>query len=168
MENLERAINGATLPITIKMALLPGVNDHEIEPMIDWAADRGLDVYLIETQSHAPYPDGAEDILLDRLGKRYRMTRMTGAAISNNPWKLEGSETKIKIITRNGRCECKSCNRMWLTPDGILSLCHELSFALDLNDLFDNNPTEAEIAEFAMKIALNKPAGIQDFALTKT
>ncbi|VAX20157.1 hypothetical protein MNBD_NITROSPINAE03-1308 [hydrothermal vent metagenome] len=168
MGNLERAISHNALPITIKMALLPGVNDHEIEPMIDWAVDRGLDLYLIETKSPAPYPDGAENILLNRLQKRYQMSRITGAAISNNPWKLEGSETKIKIITRTGRCECKSCNRMWLTPDGILSLCHELSFALDLNDLFENNPTEAEIAEFAMKIALNKPAGIQDFELTKT
>lgn len=163
MDNLDHALGFPTLPITIKMTVINGVNDKEIESVVEWALSRELDIYLVEAQEPGSSKISSEEQILGILKKRYRLTRMSGMAINNNPWKTEVSEAKIKIVTKNSRQDCHTCNRLWLSADGILTLCPHTPSRLNLNDFFENDPSTNQLADFAMKIALNKPIGAQNF-----
>ncbi|MGK7345983.1 MAG: radical SAM protein [Candidatus Nitrospinota bacterium M3_3B_026] len=153
-----KAFSGAAT--TVKMTILPGVNDHEIERMVEWAVARGFDIYLVEGFS----PEGAAERLtmgeiVERLGKMRAMTRMEGVAVTNNPWKVDGTGSIVKIVTAETKKECETCNRLWLSAAGKLSLCSIFPEPLDLNELFDDDPSDEDLARFAAMIPLNKPRG---------
>ena len=146
------------MPVTIKMTVLSGVNDHEIENMVDWSLSNGLDIYLVE----GIVPGGGRitsDEIVQRLNKRYKLTRMEGVAINNNPWKAEEHTGKIKIVTADARRSCETCNRLWLSSSGRLALCSRFSSSIDLGSLFEEDPSDADLVQFSAMLALNRPRG---------
>ena len=161
LEGLETVAQSHKIPATLKMTVLPGVNDNEIEDVVDWSLSRGMDIYLVE--GIAPGRSGGitDADILERLARRYKMTRMEGVAVNNNPWMVEGYNATVKIVTAASRRDCDTCNRLWLSAGGRLSLCSRFSSSLDLDALFDENASDADLIDFASKIALNRPRGMR-------
>jgi len=49
IKGVDAAISAGMKPIKLNMVVMKGINDDEIESMIDFAIDRGLDIRFIET-----------------------------------------------------------------------------------------------------------------------
>ncbi len=160
LEGINTASKTCHLPLAIKMHLLGGVNNHQIENMVDWAVASGLDLYLIEDGITLDTPPFTQEQILQRIRKNYTLVRAEGSAIRNKPWHLDEHDSTIKIITPDSRLNCGACNRLWLSARGILRLCDEVPAEYDLMALFNENPSDQELVEFAAKIPLNKPIGV--------
>ncbi|MBI4829434.1 MAG: radical SAM protein [Nitrospinae bacterium] len=159
LAGIEAAMATGGFTTIIRMPVITGLNSHVTGPMADWAVAKGLNLYLIEPRLPERGKIVPEEIIKS-LSARYTLTRMTGVSLVNNPWRVEGTGTFIKIVTADGRRECHGCNRLWLSAEGILRLCYSSPEGHDLRALFEENPTDAELVEFAAKAPLNKPLGI--------
>jgi len=164
LESILEGINTAStchIPLAIKMHLLGGVNDHQIENMVDWAVAAGLDLYLIEDgATFGGATSFTQEQILQRIRKNYSLVRAEGSAIRNKPWRIDEHNSTVKIVTSDSRLNCGACNRLWLSARGVLRLCNEVPLEYDLMALFNENPSDQELVEFAAKIPLNKPIGV--------
>lgn len=120
----------AGLKIKINMVALKGLNGHEIAPMLEWCASQDLDLTLIETMPlGAIGEDRAERFLpltgvLADLQERFPLVR--DAHRSGGParyWRIEGSGTRLGLISPLTANFCDSCNRLRLTTEGKLFMC---------------------------------------------
>lgn len=152
-----KAARSHNIPTTLRMTLLPGVNDGQMEKMVDFAIERGLDIYIIEgTPPGAVGRIGSQDIIV-RISARHKLSRLEGTSPFNHPWRLEGTNSAVKIVTADNARACGSCNRLWLSADGTVISCNMLTSNVDLQSLLEDEPTDEELARYAAKIALNKP-----------
>lgn len=157
LEGLKVAQSVHNITTTIRMTLLPGVNEDEMEKIVDFATDKGLDIYIIEGNPPGSVGRiGSQDIIM-RLSARYKLSRLEGTSPFNHPWRLEGTNSAVKIVTADNARACGSCNRLWLSAEGVVISCNMLAANVDLKSIFEDDPTDEELARYAAKIALNKP-----------
>lgn len=166
------AAQAAGLAIKINMVAMRGVNDDEIEPMMEWAHGRGMGLTLIEgmplgevgidrVDSYLPLRE-----LRDRLAQRYTLTKLdqrTGGPARY----VHVAETGgvLGFITPMSHNFCESCNRVRLTATGQLYLCLGQDDQVNLRDaLRDGGPEALDAAlDHAMLI---KPKG-HDFVIDR-
>lgn len=142
---------------TIRMTLLPGVNDGEMEKLVDFAIDNGINIYIIEGNPPGSVGRmGSQDIIV-QISARYKLSKLEGASAFNHPWRIGGTGSAVKIVTADNARKCGSCNRIWLTAGGEVISCNMLTDNVDLKSMLEDEPTDEELARFAAKIALNKP-----------
>ncbi|WP_448664843.1 GTP 3',8-cyclase MoaA [Sphingomonas sp. CJ20] len=124
------AARAAGLAVKINMVALKGLNAHEIAPMLAWCAAEGHDLTLIETM-----PMGAIDE--DRVDRFLPLTEVladlhTRFALvgdghrSGGParyWRVEGTGTRLGLISPLTANFCDGCNRVRLTTEGKLYMC---------------------------------------------
>jgi cyclic pyranopterin phosphate synthase len=157
LEGLKTAHSVYNITTTLRMTLLPGVNESEMEKLVDFAIDNGINIYIIEgNPPGAVGRMGSQDIIV-QLSARYKLLRLEGASLFNHPWKIEGTGSAVKIVTADNARACGSCNRLWLSADGVVISCNMLTANVDLKSLLEDEPTDEELARYAAKIALNKP-----------
>ncbi|MDH7971001.1 GTP 3',8-cyclase MoaA [Sphingomonas sp. AR_OL41] len=120
----------ARLAIKINMVALKGLNDDEIAPMLAWCVARGFDLTLIETMPLGAIDEDRVDrflpltAVMDDLQQRFTLTRDSHR--SGGParyWRVEGSTTKLGLISPLTANFCDTCNRVRLTTEGILFTC---------------------------------------------
>jgi cyclic pyranopterin phosphate synthase len=155
------------------MVAMRGVNDDEIEPMMEWAHGRSMGLTLIEgmplgevgidrVDSYLPLRE-----LRDRLARRYTLTpldkRTGGPARYAHVGETGGV---LGFITPMSHNFCESCNRVRLTATGQLYLCLGQDDQVNLRDaLREGGPAALDAAlDHAMRI---KPKG-HDFVIDRT
>ncbi|MDF2798376.1 MAG: moaA [Devosia sp.] len=166
------AAQAAGLQIKINMVAMRGVNEDEIEPMMEWAHDRGMGLTLIEgmplgevgldrVDSYLPLRE-----LRDRLARRWTLSKLdqrTGGPARY----LHVAETGgvLGFITPMSHNFCESCNRVRLTATGQLFLCLGQEDQVNLRDALREGGAEALDAalDHAMLI---KPKG-HDFVIDR-
>jgi cyclic pyranopterin phosphate synthase len=167
------AAQAAGLAIKINMVAMRGVNDDEIEPMMEWAHGRGLGLTLIEGMPLGEVGIDRVDTYLplralhDRLARRYTLSRLdkrTGGPARY----VHVAETGgiLGFITPMSHNFCESCNRVRLTATGQLFLCLGQDDQVNLRDAWrDGGAAGLNAAlDHAMLI---KPKG-HDFVLDRT
>lgn len=167
------AAQAAGLAIKINMVAMRGVNDDEIEPMMEWAHGRGLGLTLIEGMPLGEVGIDRVDTYLplrelhDRLARRYTLSRLdkrTGGPARY----VHVAETGgiLGFITPMSHNFCESCNRVRLTATGQLFLCLGQDDQVNLRDAWRNGGAAGLDAalDHAMLI---KPKG-HDFVLDRT
>ncbi len=167
------AAQAAGLAIKINMVAMRGVNDDEIEPMMEWAHGRGLGLTLIEGMPLGEVGIDRVDTYLplralhDRLARRYTLSRLdkrTGGPARY----VHVAETGgiLGFITPMSHNFCESCNRVRLTATGQLFLCLGQDDQVNLRDAWrDGGAAGLDAAlDHAMLI---KPKG-HDFVLDRT
>ena len=137
--------------IKLNAVLMRGVNDDELEAMVDFVAAHDLSLRFIEvmrTNDNASFFDErhvAGQSIIDRLEAFgwQRLPREVGAgpAIEFGHPEAKG---RIGIIAPYSRDFCASCNRLRLSSDGRLHLC------LFGDGGFDLRPLLAEDSETAL------------------
>ena len=143
LEKVLRGIEAARAvgfePIRINTVVMRGVNDKEIDDILDFCAARGFTLRLIETMPMGETGRGALDRYIDlqtvkrRLERRFELVPdMLSGGGPARYYRLAGSETRIGLITPISQHFCETCNRVRLTVDGDLYLClgHEHSYPL--------------------------------------
>ena len=134
--DVARVINGifsardAGLQVKINMVALKGQNDREIAPMLAWCRDEGLDLTLIETMPLGAIDEDRTDrflpltAVMDELQAAFPLARDTHS--SGGParyWRIEGTDTRLGLISPLTGNFCSTCNRVRLTTDGVLYTC---------------------------------------------
>ena len=125
-----RAAREAGLRVKLNTVALAGLNEDEIPGILQWCIDEGIDLSLIETM-----PLGAIDE--DRVDRFVPLTRVFGALAERFPlvrdghrtggparyWRVEGTGTRLGLISPLTANFCDGCNRVRLTTDGKLYAC---------------------------------------------
>ncbi len=133
------AAEKAGLAIKINTVALQDVNEHEIEPMIAWAHDRGFDMTLIETMPLGEIDDERTDQYLPLVRVRENLEKSW--TLEELPDRTGGPARYVRIKETGGRLGlitpmthnfCESCNRVRVTCTGTLYMCLGQDDAADL------------------------------------
>ncbi|MEM6619878.1 MAG: GTP 3',8-cyclase MoaA [Pseudomonadota bacterium] len=125
------AAQEAGLRVKINMVALKDGNDDELETMVAWCAERGMDLTFIEVM---PMGDlGGEDRLDQywslkdlraRLAQTYTLTELSDSTGGPARYvRLNETGQKLGFITPLTHNFCESCNRVRLTCTGQLFQC---------------------------------------------
>lgn len=124
------AAREAGLAVKINMVALKGVNEDEIAAMLRWCVAEGHDLTLIETMPLGAVDEDRTDRFLpltavkERLDRSFALTRDEGG--TGGParyWRVDGSATRLGLISPLTNNFCDGCNRVRLTTEGRLYTC---------------------------------------------
>ncbi|MEH3104739.1 MAG: GTP 3',8-cyclase MoaA [Sphingomonas phyllosphaerae] len=124
------AARDAGLAVKINMVALKGVNEDEIATMLAWCVGEGHDLTLIETMPMGAIDEDRTDrflpltVVKERLDARFSLAR--DAAQTGGParyWRVDGSTTRLGLISPLTQNFCDGCNRVRLTTEGRLYTC---------------------------------------------
>jgi len=154
-------------PVKFNMVVMKGTNDDEIEAMVDYGIEKGVEVRFIETMPIGPagiqmmdqhYP--AEQILKrikEHLGSDLiPMTNRSHDGPSRN-YLIAGTEAKIGVISAVSQHFCETCNRVRLTAKGVLALCLGQEDAVDLRTPLRSGVTDAQLKQLIVEAIQKKP-----------
>lgn len=141
-----KAAEQTGLQLKLNMVVMRDVNDSEIEDFAELSLGRPWSIRFIEymptirTEAwRASVVPGAE--ILERLQKKYRMLplatgRMCGPS---RPFRIEGAQGSIGIITPISDHFCGSCNRIRVTSAGLAKGCLLSAQTVDLKPYLDQD-----------------------------
>ncbi|MDH5601963.1 MAG: GTP 3',8-cyclase MoaA, partial [Gammaproteobacteria bacterium] len=138
-----------------------GVNDDEVEDMVQFCIDHDFTLRFIETmpmgntgreasQQYIPLSE-----IHDRLAKKYTLIKanMNGGGPARYV-RVEGTELRIGYITPLSQHFCDTCNRVRLSHDGTLYLCLGQNDSYPLRDLMRSGISDEELKQH-IKNAIN-------------
>jgi cyclic pyranopterin phosphate synthase len=133
------AADRAGLEVKINAVALKGVNEHEIEDLLQFAHGRGYDLTLIETMPLGDIDGDRTDQYLPLSIVRGRL--LDRFTLEDIPYKTGGPARYVRVKETGGRLGfitpmthnfCESCNRVRLTCTGTLYMCLGQEDAADL------------------------------------
>jgi len=168
---LEKVIDGLMAakeagfqPVKINMVIMRGVNDDEVEDMVQFCIDHDFTLRFIETM---PMGNTGREASLqyiplseihDRLAKKYPLVKanMDGGGPARYV-SVEGTELRIGFITPMSQHFCDTCNRVRLSVDGTLYLCLGQEDSYPLRELMRAGITDEELKQHIQKAIDLKP-----------
>lgn len=144
------AAQAAGMEVKINMVALKGLNEDQLIPMLDWCADQGCDLSLIETMPLGEIADDRSDhyIPLHAFVAPLRaeraimpVDRRTGGPARY--FAVEGLPVTLGLITPLSDNFCASCNRMRLTAQGRIYMCLGQDDHVDLRAALRSGGAEA-------------------------
>ena len=167
------AARDAGLKVKINTVALKGINESELDSLIEWCGARGMDLTLIETM-----PMG--DIDGDRTDHYLPLSRVRALLAAR--WTLEESayqsggparyvtiaETgqRLGFITPLTHNFCESCNRVRLTCTGTLYMCLGQHDSADLRAPLRASADDALLDQALEEAISRKPKG-HDFVIDR-
>lgn len=116
--------------IKINMVALKAINDHEIVDMLGWCMEQGFDLSLIETMPLGEIDEDRTDRFYPLTAARdaieQRFTLLPSTHRTGGParyWTVEGSQTRLGLISPLTNNFCASCNRVRVSASGKLYMC---------------------------------------------
>ena len=167
IKGVDAAILAGMKPIKLNMVVMKGINDDEIESMIDFAIDRGLDIRFIETMPiglagiEAVDRHYSEKDILKRVYTRFE-NKLESKKVhqTDGPAKalhIIGTNTSVATISAVSNNFCSSCNRVRLTAKGELILCLGQKDSVSLRDALRSGMSDAEIKQLILNAITKKP-----------
>lgn len=162
------AAQKAGLRIKINAVALKGFNEDELFTMVDWCAERDMDLTFIEVMPMGDIGNEnrlgqywALSDLRDTLRERFTLTDL--AERTGGPARyvrLEETGQKLGFITPLTHNFCESCNRVRLTCTGELYMCLGQEDMADLRKPLRDYPEDDRALENAIRAAIAlKPKG---------
>lgn len=156
-------------PIKVNTVVMRGVNDDELEAIIDFCAAHGFTLRLIETMpmgetgrlAHGQYLDLQE--VRRRLAQRYEL--IPDVVPGGGPARyvrLGGTDIRIGFITPISQHFCETCNRVRLTVEGVLHLCLGQEHSVPLRPLLRRGVSDEEL-EARLREAINSKPERHEF-----
>lgn len=154
LESIATAQRLGFSPIKINAVVIRGLNDHEIESLVEFASGNGLHMRFIEFM---PLDSGRAWLkelvvpgreILQRLQHRFNLTPATPKHASETArrWTINGGAQEIGIIAPVTEPFCGHCNRLRLTADGKIRTCLFSLGEHDLKPLLRSNPPVSDEA----------------------
>ena len=149
-------------PIKINMVALQGVNDDEIDSMVDYCITQGYVLRLIETMPMGE--TGRQAGLLDlqpvkqRLRERFGL--IDGVQSGGGPARyLQTPDGRFSVgfITPISQHFCETCNRVRLSVDGTLYLCLGQEEKVELRPLLRNGISDQALENVILQAIAIKP-----------
>ncbi|MFB9887262.1 GTP 3',8-cyclase MoaA [Balneatrix alpica] len=150
LAGIEAAREAGFKRIKLNMVVMQGRNVDEVESMVNFSLDRGLDICFIEemplgevrTRQLAQTYVG-NDQLQARLGQRFGLVASTES--SGGParyFRIPGQSSRIGFISPHSHNFCSTCNRVRVTVEGRLLLCLGNEHSVDLKKVIRQYPGE--------------------------
>lgn len=163
VDGLEKVLRGVEvaysygLPITLNVVLLKDINDSEYKDFIDFAQRYGAKVRFIELEPISLNMDvfGRLYVSVDKIinyleersvSKIYRELNLRPVYILDNGIRVE------VVRWLGNRYFCMYCNRVRLSPNGILKPCIMAEYGIDLKPLLRPTPDADGLKEAFIKI----------------
>jgi len=164
LAGLQAAKEAGFHPVKINMVVMKGVNDDEVEDLVDYCIANDFTLRLIETM---PMGETGRDatrhymdlqIIKQRLAQRYELipTVMNGGGPARY-FKVGGSKLRIGFITPISQHFCATCNRVRLSVDGTLYMCLGQEHNFELRPLLRAGISDADLRDAIVKAIALKP-----------
>ncbi|PSJ37362.1 GTP 3',8-cyclase MoaA [Allosphingosinicella deserti] len=135
------AAKAAGMAIKINMVALAGLNEDEIGAMLRWCSDEGFDLSLIETMPLGAIEEDRTDryLPLDAVKRRLEecWTLLPSTHRTGGParyYQVEGTRTRLGLITPLTGNFCAGCNRIRVTATGTVYGCLGREQKVELRD----------------------------------
>ncbi len=140
------------IPIKINSVVLDDTSDNEIIQLTKLARDFPITIRFIEIM---PFSGASRSGKLEKSNLPLRLKKILPAMkecpaalpTTSQTFTLPGYKGKIGIIQGYERLFCKSCNKVRVTPTGILKTCLYDNGVLDLKMLLRSGAEDFEIKE---------------------
>ncbi len=161
LDGLMAAKAAGLSPIKINMVLMKGINDHEVEDMVEFCAKHGFTLRFIETMPVGEMGRKATDKFINlqdikqRLSKRFDL--VPGVMPGGGPARymnVQGTDINIGFITPLSQHFCETCNRVRLSVDGTIYTCLGQEDNFELRPLLRAGITDDEL-EQAIRCAID-------------
>jgi cyclic pyranopterin phosphate synthase len=169
--NLDKVIDGLMTakragfsPIKINMVVLKGINDDEVEDMIEFCIEHDFTLRFIEPMPMGDTGRNATSHYLslqdvkNRLAERYEL--IPGVMPGGGPARyvqVAGSQLRIGFITPISQHFCETCNRVRLAVDGTLYLCLGQEHKFEFRPLLRDGISDAELLDAVQYAITLKP-----------
>jgi cyclic pyranopterin phosphate synthase len=127
-------------PIKINMVVMKGINEDDVESVLEFCIEHGFILRMIETMPMGQTGRDAIDhyvslqLIKKRLAERYPLIPVINPVDGAGPARylqVAGTDTQIGFITPMSEHFCDTCNRVRLSVDGTMYMClgQEQNFA---------------------------------------
>ncbi|MDG6778663.1 GTP 3',8-cyclase MoaA [Thiomicrorhabdus sp. zzn3] len=167
LAGVDKALEVGLNPVKFNMVVMKGTNDDEIEAMVDYGLEKGVEVRFIETMPIGPAGVSMMDqhYAAEKILKRVR--HHVGADLIPSSGKthdgpsrnfvIAGTQTRIGVISAVSQHFCETCNRVRLTARGVLALCLGQEDSVDLRTPLRDGISDAELEQLIVDAMLKKP-----------
>lgn len=164
MAGLMAARSAGFRPIKINMVVMAGVNDDEVEDMVEFCIEHDFTLRFIETMPMGSTGRSASEHYVNlqdvrkRLEQRYEL--LPGVMPGGGPARyvrVAGTELRIGFITPISQHFCATCNRVRLSVDGVLYLCLGQEDKVELRPLLRSGATDSELEQAIVAAIARKP-----------
>jgi GTP 3',8-cyclase len=167
LAGLAAAQHAGFAPIKINMVVMGGVNDDEIDDMVEFCIDRGFILRFIETMPMGATGRRAHYLDLQPIRRRLqaRFGLVEGIVPGGGPahyMRSPDGRFSIGFITPISRHFCETCNRVRLSVDGTLFLCLGQDDKIELRPLLRAGATDGDI-DAAIRAAIQRKPRHHDF-----
>jgi GTP 3',8-cyclase len=151
-------------PVKVNAVIIRGMNDHEIEPLAQFAREYNVSMRYIEFMPLDSARAWLKELvvpgqeILGRLQKQFSLEPVRSDNVSETAkrWRIEGSQSEIGIIAPVSEPFCGHCNRLRLTADGKIRTCLFSVTEHDLRPALRGEVGDAEVAEFLRAVVWRK------------
>lgn len=159
--------------VKLNTVIMRGINDHEINRLVDFAIANALDIAFIEEMPlgqvghDRPQTWFSNDEALAQLQQHYTLlpsTETTGGPARY--YRIPDSRTKIGFISPHSHNFCEACNRVRITCKGELYLCLGQDDKVDLMPLLRSHADDAMLRQTIIDAMQIKPKG-HDFDIRR-
>lgn len=162
LEGLDCAKECRFSPIKVNMVILPGVNDDEIDAMVEFCLGQGFILRLIEAMpvEDVGWRTSQFDLAAVRDQLRRRFGLIDGVVPGGGParyLRTVSGDFSIGFITPVTQHFCESCNRVRLSVDGTLYLCLGEQNNVDLRGPIRSGATDTNLTEIIRGALDRKP-----------
>jgi cyclic pyranopterin phosphate synthase len=167
------AVQAHGLHVKINAVALKGVNEDEIEALIEWAHGRGMDLTLIEVMPLGEMEVARVDQFLPLSVVRARL--LDGYVLEDLPDRTGGPARYVRVKETGGRLGfitpmthnfCEACNRVRLTCTGKLFMCLGQEDAADLRTPLRLSEGNERLDQAIEDAIARKPKG-HDFVIDR-
>ena len=162
LAGLEAAKLVGFAPIKINMVVMHGVNDDEIDDMVDFCIEQGFVLRLIEAMPMGA--TGRNTQYCDLQPIRRRLQQERGLVAADVPgggparyMKAPDGRLSIGFITALSEHFCATCNRVRLAADGTMYLCLGQREQMAFGPLLRRGASDEEIVEALRSAMMLKP-----------
>jgi GTP 3',8-cyclase len=165
LSGISAALDAGMYPVKLNMVVMRGVNDDEIEDMLAFAIEKGVQLRFIETMpiGHAGLQAMSQYYPVSKILERVKayvgrdllpVTGGRGAGPARH-YQIASGPVKIGVISAVSRHFCESCNRVRLTAKGDLVLCLGQEDKVSLLPILRAGASDDDI-KYAIRTAINQ------------
>lgn len=167
LAGVDKALEVGMTPIKFNMVVMKGTNDDEIEAMVDYGLEKGVEVRFIETMPIGPAGVSmmdqhyAADKILARVRAHVGQNLIPSQGKSHDGpsrnFLIAGTTTRIGVISAVSQHFCETCNRVRLTARGVLALCLGQEDSVDLRTPLREGISDEGLQQLIIDAMLKKP-----------
>lgn len=159
--------------VKINAVALKGVNEDEIESLMLWSHEHGMDLTIIEVMPLGDIEPGRIDQFLPLSVVRARL--MDKYTLTDDPYRTGGPARYVRVKETGGLVGfitplthnfCESCNRVRMTCTGTLYMCLGQEDAADLRAAVRESEDDALLHRAIDEAIARKPKG-HDFIIDR-